>query len=187
MHGNDDYRFCPRCGARLAVKRLKPGEPERLVCPGCRFVFYIDPKLAASVIVDMDGRVVLLRRGISPSFGMWVLPGGFVDAGETVAGAARREAREEAGLEVAIGDLVGVYSYPGVSVVIVVYEGKAAGGVLTAADETLEARLFRPDEIPWDGLAFTSTGDSLKDYFKKKEATGRWISSRMARRKEPVT
>jgi len=82
---------------------------------------------------------------------------------------------------------VGVYSYPGVSVVIVVYEGKAAGGVLTAADETLEARLFRPDEIPWDALAFTSTGDSLKDYFKKKEATGRWISSRMARRKEPVT
>jgi len=168
MHGSDHYRFCPRCGAELGRKRLKPGEPERLVCSRCGFVFYIDPKLAASVIVDMGGRIVLLRRGISPSRGMWVIPGGFVDAGETVPHAARREASEEAGLEVEIGDLVGIYSYPGVSVVIVVYEGRAVGGTLAAADETLEARLFTPEEIPWDSLAFSSTGDSLRDYLKKR-------------------
>jgi len=187
MHGSDRFRFCPRCGGGLVRKQLKPGEPERLVCSGCGFVFYIDPKLAASVIIDMDGRIVLLRRGISPSFGLWVLPGGFVDAGETVPGAARREAGEEAGLEVAIGDLVGIYSYPGTSVVVAVYEGRATGGALAAADETLEARLFPPEDIPWETLAFSSTGDSLRDYLKKRVPKRVPCSRRSIREKEFIS
>ncbi len=109
----------------------------------------------------------MLKRAIPPSFGMWVIPGGFVDAGETVPTAAVRETWEEVNLRVEIGELVGVYSYPGVSVIIVVYEGTVTGGVLKAADEALEVGVFTPSEIPWKDIAFLSTRDALNDYMRK--------------------
>src|SRR5687768_10313657 len=95
------FRFCPVCGAPLAARLLKAGEPERLVCTGCGFVFYLDPKLAVGTIIrDERARVVLVKRAIEPGYGKWVFPGGYVDRGEEVPAAAVREAREETGLEV---------------------------------------------------------------------------------------
>jgi 8-oxo-dGTP diphosphatase len=167
MHRSEDYRFCPLCGGVLNKKKIKEGEPERLICSECRYVFYIDPKIAACTIIDIDGRIVMLKRAIPPSVGKWVIPGGFVDVGETVPAAAAREACEEVGLEVKIGALVGVYSYPESSVVIIVYEAEAKDGLLRAADEALAVDLFSPLEIPWDDIAFSSTVDALKDYLTK--------------------
>ena len=167
MHRINEYRFCPRCGGKLEARRLKKGEPDRLVCGACDLVFYLDPKIAACTIVEIDGKIVLLKRAIEPSLGAWVIPGGFVDAGETVPGAAVRETREESLLEVELGSLVGIYSYTDVSVVIVVYEARAVEGMPTAADESLEVRLFDPSEIPWSSLAFTSTRDALRDYLAR--------------------
>src|SRR5437016_5351647 len=106
------YRFCPLCGAGLSSRLLKPGEPERLVCGGCDFVFYLDPKVAAGTLVTVEGRLLLLRRAIEPRYGMWVFPGGFVDRGENPEQAAIREAREEAGIEVVVRGLHGVYHEP---------------------------------------------------------------------------
>src|SRR5688500_8530057 len=105
------YRFCPRCGASLAARLVKTGEPERLGCGGCRFLFYLDPTVAGGTIPRVSGEIVLMRRGIEPQHGKWVFPGGFVHRGETVEGAAVRETREEVSLDVEIQDLVGVYSY----------------------------------------------------------------------------
>ena len=90
------YRFCPRCGGALLARCVKSGDPDRLCCGGCDFIFYLDPKLAAGVILDIGERVVLLRRAIEPAYGAWVFPGGFVDRGEHPEEAALREAREEA-------------------------------------------------------------------------------------------
>ena len=158
------YRFCPICGGALVGRVVKRGDPMRLVCARCGFVFYQDPKLAAGVIVALDGRIVLARRAIEPALGTWVFPGGFVDRGETVEQAAAREAREEVNLAVEIGDLVGVYSYPGNEVVLVVYTAHVVGGELRAADECLEVATFAPGELPWDALAFPSTRAALEDY-----------------------
>src|SRR5689334_22374238 len=82
------YRFCPRCGGTLSSRVVKPGEPDRLVCDACGHIFYLNPKIASCAISQIEGRVVLLRRGIEPQYGKWVFPGGFVDRGETVHGAA---------------------------------------------------------------------------------------------------
>jgi 8-oxo-dGTP diphosphatase len=160
------YRFCPRCGAELESRLLKGGDPERLVCVSCGFVFYQDPKVAVGTIIRVaDGRLVLVRRAIEPGYGLWVFPGGYVDRGEEVKTAAIREAREEAGLEVRIDNLVNVYSYADSSPVIIVYSAIAVGGELCIDDECLEARLFDRHEIPWDALAFRSTRQALEDYF----------------------
>jgi 8-oxo-dGTP diphosphatase len=167
MHRNEDYRFCLLCGGALKKKQIKAGEPERLICSECSYVFYIEPKIAACTIIDIDGKIVMSKRAIPPSVGKWVIPGGFVDVGETVPVAAAREAWEEVRLKVTIGPLVGVYSYPDTSVIIIVYEAEAENGVPRAGDETLAVDLFSPSEIPWDDVAFSSTVDALKDYLAK--------------------
>lgn len=162
-----DYRFCPKCGGALAKRNLRPADPERLVCADCDFVFYLDPKVAVGTIIRTDdSRLVLVRRAIEPGYGLWVFPGGYVDRGEELGAAAIREAREESGLDVALDSLVNVYSYAGSAPIIVVYSATIVGGTLCADDECLDARLFRPDEIPWDDLAFRSTGEALRDYLR---------------------
>lgn len=163
------FAYCPRCGAGLATRRLRDHEPERLVCDACRFIFFQNPKVAACAIPRVDGKIVLLRRGIEPSYGKWVYPGGFADVGERMEDAARRETREEVNLDVTITGLVGVYSYPGYPVVIIVYKAEGNGERPSVGDETLEVGLFGPDEIPWDDLAFPSTVQALRDYFSRRE------------------
>lgn len=168
-HHRPESRFCPQCGGALARQRLKAIEPERLVCGSCAFIFYDDPKVAACTIPVIDGQIVLLKRGIEPSYGKWVFPGGFLDRGEPVEAAAIRETWEEVNLKVEITQLLNVYSYPGYPVVVIVYLAKVLGGQLQAMDEALEVRTFACDEIPWDEIAFQSTRDALKDYLALRD------------------
>ena len=164
MHEDYQFQFCPVCGGSLTNLKLKEQEPLRLVCTECKFVFYLDPKLVACAVTELNGRIVLLRRAIEPQMGKWVIPGGYVDRGEGVKEAAIRETEEECGIKIGIEDLLGVYSYPGRIVVVVAYVAEYLSGELIAGDETLEARLYSPGEIPWSDLAFTSTKEALTDY-----------------------
>lgn len=167
-HRHDDgtlrYRFCPRCGDHLALRQHVPHDPPRLTCRGCRFVYYLDPKVAAGVILEHDGGIVLGRRAIEPRVGAWGFPSGYVDRGERVEDGAVREVREEVGLEAVIERLVGIYSYAGRPVVVIVFAGRASGGTLAAGHETSEVRVFPPARIPWEELAFPSTRQALRDY-----------------------
>jgi 8-oxo-dGTP diphosphatase len=158
------FRFCPSCGGELRPRLLKAGEPERLVCDRCGFIFYLDPKVAVGTIITSDERLVLVRRAIDPGYGLWVFPGGYVDRGEPIEEAAIREAREECGLDIRLDGLVNVYSYPGRTPIIIVYAATTLGGTLCADDECLDARLFAREEIPWEQLAFPSTRDALREY-----------------------
>ena len=166
QHGHIEYRFCPRCGGDLDRRIVKAIEPKRLVCRACSFIFYQDPKVVAGTVFTLDGGIVLLKRGVEPALGKWVFPGGYVDRGESVQDAAVRETKEESQLDVRLNSLLNVYSYPRSPNVIVVYAAEVVGGELVAADESVEARIFLPVEVPWHDLAFDSTRDALNDYIK---------------------
>ena len=161
-----EYNFCPRCGGHLALRRVKDGEPERLVCEECSFIFYLGPKLVAAVICEMDSGILMTQRAIEPGYGKWTFPGGFMDRGETAEAAASREAREEAGVEVEVGSILGLYSYEGHVPVIAVYKGRVTGGKLEPLDETLAVEVFARDGLPWSEMAFPSTEQALKDYVR---------------------
>ncbi|MEO8362601.1 MAG: NUDIX hydrolase [Vicinamibacteria bacterium] len=180
MLADPGYKFCPKCGASLDKRRLKAIEPERLVCTQCRFVMYLNPKVAAGAVVDFEGGIVLLRREIEPRAGFWVHPGGFVDRGETLQAAAKRETWEEVGLEVEIGRLLGAYSFVDSEVVVTAYAATTISGTPIAGDESLEVHVYQPQEIPWDELAFPSTHLALREYVRTMDLTD---SARAVRRK----
>jgi ADP-ribose pyrophosphatase YjhB (NUDIX family) len=115
------------------------------------------------------GQLRSLFRAIHPAHGKWTFPGGYVDWGETVHGAAVRETREETGLTVDLGGLVGVYSYTGAPVVIVVYEARVTGGTLALCHENDRLEWVAPAEIPWEELAFPSTQAALRDFLGRRE------------------
>ena len=167
MPGNEDPKYCPRCGGGLELRALKDGEPSRLVCAACGYVFYLDPKVAACTISMIDGGIVLLRRSIEPAVGKWVFPGGFVDRGESVAAAAVRETKEEVNLKVSLTGILDVYSFPQSPVVVIVYAAEVVGGELFACDECDEVQVFPPEKLPWADLAFESTRAALRDYVRR--------------------
>ena len=156
-------RFCPLCAAALRRQPVPPDQREQAVCPACGFVFYLNPKLVAGTLPEQDGRVLLTRRAIEPGRGLWTFPGGFVDFGESVTDAARRETREETGLEVTLTALHNVYSYPGAPV-IVVYRATVTGGRLQPCSENDALAWVTAAEIPWEALAFPSTREALREW-----------------------
>jgi len=134
-----------------------------LRCPACGYGAYYNPKpVACAIPRDSDSRVWLLRRAFDPGSGRWTFPGGFVDLGESVPDAAIRETREEMGIEIELGPLVGVYSRGDDRIVLIVYDARTLGEPVTT-EEATEVRAFAPAEIPWDELAFWSTEAALRD------------------------
>ena len=138
--------FCTSCGSPTE-ERVVEGCP-RPVCTACGQVAYLDPKLAVAVLIARNGRILLGKRGPGArESGKWSFPAGFVERGERVERAAAREAREETGLDVVVGNLIGLYSSDGEAVVLAVYEATAAGEPC-AGDDLTEVGWFATSELP---------------------------------------
>ena len=162
-----EYNFCPRCAGRFEERVVKQGDPERLVCENCGFIFYLGPKLVAGALFELDGGIVLVQRDIEPGYGKWTFPGGFVERGERVEAAAEREVLEETGLEIETQEIVGLYTYEGEVPAIVVFAARAVRGEPAPLDETMDVKSFLRDGLPWTELAFPSTEQALKDYLRQ--------------------
>lgn len=149
-------KFCPRCAAE--VTRLEKFGSVRPVCLQCGWIYFIDPKVAAAVLVEVDGRVLLVRRANEPFRGLWTLPAGFVNGGEDPAEAAARECLEETGLSVRITrvlDVIAGQEHERGADFIIVYHAEVLSGELIPADDADAAEWFTRDELP--PLAFKAT------------------------------
>lgn len=149
-------KFCLRCGAQVVEEekfgRLRP------VCPQCGWIHFQDPKVAAAVLVEEDGRVLLVRRANEPFRGLWTLPAGFVNGGEDPAEAAERECLEETGLSVRVMRVLDVISgreHERGADFIIIYLAEVIGGELAPADDADAAEWFTRSDLP--PLAFKAT------------------------------
>lgn len=137
---------------------------DREVCPSCGFIFYRNPVPAVAVVVEHDGGIVLVRRRYEPRAGLWALPAGFMELGETTEETGIRECYEETGLVVAIEGLLGVYSFsdrPGTSGIVIIYAAKTVEGQLKPGDDAAEVAVFPPDQLP-DAWAFRTHQQALE-------------------------
>jgi ADP-ribose pyrophosphatase YjhB (NUDIX family) len=144
-------------GVANFVRRVPEGEDrERLICGDCGFVAYENPKIVTGSVVAVDGKIMLCRRAIEPRRGFWTIPAGYMELGETVEEAARREAQEEACADIALDGVLALYSIARIGQVQVLFRARLATPGFAAGPESLEVKLFAWDEIPWDELAFPS-------------------------------
>lgn len=162
--------FCLMCGSSAQMKVPKGDDKPRLVCPSCGYIHYVNPKIICGSVVTWQDKVLLCRRAIEPQYGLWTLPAGFMECGETLAQGAARETCEEAEAKVTNEHLYCIYDIPNIAQVYMIYLAELVEGKFGAGAESLECALFAEDDIPWDTLAFPSMTLTLTHYFNDKKS-----------------
>ncbi|HYC46789.1 MAG TPA: NUDIX hydrolase [Burkholderiales bacterium] len=158
-------KFCSNCGAPV-VSRIPPNDTlPRFVCDACSTIHYQNPRLIVGCIPEWEDRILLCKRAIEPRYGLWTVPAGFMENGETTAQGAARETLEEANAHVEIGPLYALYNIPHINQVYMLFRGRLLDTNFGPSHETLEARLFEESEIPWDEIAFASVRNTLRHYY----------------------
>ena len=161
-------QHCRVCGAATEYRVPADDNRERAVCTACGEIHYENPLNVVGTVPVFGERVLLCRRAIEPRHGFWTLPAGFMELGETVAEGALRETDEEAGAQVELEGLFSVLNVVRVGQVHLFYRARMLSEHLAPGPETLEARLFREDEVPWDELAFRTVRRTLELYFEDR-------------------
>lgn len=169
MSLSEEPRFCELCGGPLEMRSV--GGVDRPYCSSCRRAVFLDPKVAAVVLIRSGGKLVMVRRAIDPALGRWSFPSGYVDRGEAVEEAAVREVKEETGLEIELDGLIGLYSGGGRVVILAAYSATIVGGELTPGEEVTETALFSPDSLP--PLPFPHDDTILRDWRRFVSTSGR--------------
>lgn len=153
--------FCPNCGSKTQRRVPEGDNRPRDVCDACDTIHYQNPKIIAGCVVLHQQKVLLCRRAIEPRAGLWTLPAGFMENGETVAQAALRETWEEARATPALQQLYVVTSIPAISQVYMLYLAYLDEPKFASGPESLDTALFSMEEIPWESLAFGTVRDTL--------------------------
>ena len=163
-------KYCSQCGSVVDLRVPEGDNLPRHICTDCGMIHYQNPKLISGCIPKLRDHVLLCRRAIEPRYGLWTIPAGFMENGETLEEAAIRETHEEACARVEIDDLHSVFSLPHVSQVYVIFRGHLINDNFAPGSESLETVLFAEHEIPWDEIAFPVVSQTLKRYFKDRLA-----------------
>ena len=161
--------FCSVCGSKVAV-RVPDGDTfPRHVCGNCGTIHYRNPLPVIGTVPEWKDQVLLCRRAIEPRLGLWTLPAGFMELGETTAEAALRETAEEAGARLELGEPFSLISVPHVGQIHLFYRGRLLDIDFHPGSESLEVALFREDEIPWEALAFRTVATTLRHFYSDRK------------------
>jgi ADP-ribose pyrophosphatase YjhB (NUDIX family) len=160
--------FCSNCGAKVALRIPAGDTVPRHVCEHCGTIHYRNPLMVVGAIPEWEGRILLCRRAIEPRLGLWTLPAGFMELGETTAQAALRETLEEANARIELGEMFALLSVPHVDQVHVFYRARLLDLDFSAGAESLEVTLFGENEIPWKDLAFRTIAATLGYFYSDR-------------------
>jgi ADP-ribose pyrophosphatase YjhB (NUDIX family) len=161
-------KHCRACGQAVDYRIPDDDNRERAVCPACNTIHYENPLNVVGTLPVWGEQVLLCRRAIEPRHGLWTLPAGFMELGESTDAGALRETIEEAGARIELQGLYTVLNVVRVGQVHLFYRARLLDTRFDPGTETLEARLFREDEIPWDEIAFRTVKETLLRYFEDR-------------------
>lgn len=162
-------KFCSNCGSAVALKIPAGDTLPRHVCDACGTIHYQNPKMIVGCIAEWENRILLCRRAIEPRHGLWTVPAGFMENGETTAQGAARETLEEANARVEVGPLYALYNIPHINQVYLLFRARLLDLDFSAGAETLETRLYDEADIPWDALAFATVRNTLAHYYADRK------------------
>ena len=162
-------KYCSECGQPLDIKVPAGDNRPRHVCGTCQTIHYQNPKIVTGTLPVWEDQVLLCKRAIEPRYGLWTLPAGFMEVGETTEQAAKRESLEEANANLEIQQLYTVINLPHIDQVYMLYRAELTDLKFHAGEESLEVKLFQEEEIPWQELAFRTIHFTLERFFEDRE------------------
>lgn len=157
-------KYCSQCGAPISSKIPEGDNLPRFVCDNCHIIHYQNPKIVTGCLPEWEDKILLCKRAIEPRYGLWTLPAGFMENHETLTQAAMRETWEEACAKVDNLQLYTIISLPYISQVYIMFRSQLLDLDFAPGSESLEVKLFHPDDIPWDELAFPIIRRTLTHY-----------------------
>jgi ADP-ribose pyrophosphatase YjhB (NUDIX family) len=163
-------KHCRACGSPTQYRVPADDNRDRAVCTACGEVHYENPLNVVGTVPVWDEQLLLCRRNIEPRNGLWTLPAGFMELGETMAQGAERETVEEAGARIELQGLFSVLNVVRVGQVHLFYRARLLDTRFDPGPETIEAQLFSENEIPWDQLAFRTVRETLQFYFADRRS-----------------
>ncbi|MBA4176061.1 MAG: NUDIX hydrolase [Leptothrix sp. (in: Bacteria)] len=166
-------KHCRACGTEVSYRVPTDDNRERAVCTACSEIHYENPINVVGTVPVWGDQVLLCRRNIEPRHGFWTLPAGFLELGESTAAGAVRETVEEAGARIELQELFTVLNVVRAGQLHLFYRARMLDDSLDPGPETIEARLFREDEVPWDQLAFRTVRQTLEHFFADRRR-GAW-------------
>lgn len=177
--------YCSKCGSNKIKLEIPEGDTfTRFICSSCGKIYYDNPRIIVGCLPIFDNKVMLCKRAIQPQYGLWNLPAGFLENGETAEDGATRETLEESLANVEIVKLHVVFSLPKVNQVFLHFLANLHNEDFGPTKESLEVQLFNENEIPWDDIAFHSSTYALKMYFEfGVEYQGVHVGSYMGKQK----
>jgi ADP-ribose pyrophosphatase YjhB (NUDIX family) len=180
-----EKRFCTYCGGPTLVQVPRGDTRPRRVCPACNVVHYENPLVVVGCVPEHEGRILICRRAIEPRRGYWTVPAGFMENGETLEHGAARECIEEALADVDILSPLALVNVPEAHQVHVFFRARMRSAQHGAGEESLEAMLVDPADIPWQDIAFPSTRFALERHLADRAAGTEDIHVTTLTRRDP--
>jgi len=160
--------FCNLCGEKLKFIIPPDDDRERFICEGCGHIHYQNPRMIVCTLPVYEDKILLCKRAIDPRYGLWTLPGGFMENDETTHEGAIRETQEEACANIELVEIYSLYNLPHINQVHLFFRANLLDLNFAAGTESLDVKLFTEDEIPWQQLAFIPVIETLKHFFQDR-------------------
>jgi ADP-ribose pyrophosphatase YjhB (NUDIX family) len=183
----ESMNYCSHCGSAELAIRIPDGDTlPRSVCAKCGTIHYSNPKIVVGCLPEWDRKVLLCKRAIDPRRGLWTLPAGFLENGETLSAGALRETLEEANARVDLDEIYTLISLPQINQVYMMFRARLRDLDFSPGEESLDVRLFDEADVPWEELAFRTIARTLRNWFlDRKNGTFPMRVSAIERRASP--